>query len=126
MENQNWKYKVTGVKTMFEDKTTPELIIKLCSHIVPQLTKIVTSVENSNIDEDEKYLHSNELEELADNFTFLKELADGTIKEEYWDDYSFEGDFEGWFNDYLSQLYDIGDYRVKLKNGDTQKFIWIG
>lgn len=125
MENQNWKYEVTGVKELFEDETTPELIIKLCSHIIPQLTKIANSVENSNIDDGEKYLHSAELEELADNFAFLKELADGTIKKEDWDDYSFEGDFEGWFNDYLSQLYDIGDYRVRLKNGDTQKFIWL-
>lgn len=120
----NWKYKIK-IKDQFEDKTTPELIIKLCDSLIIQLKQISSKVETSSLTEDEKDDCRIVLEEIIDHFVFLKELADGTIKKLEWDDYSFNGDYEEIFNDYLEQLYDIGDRRVINKYNRSEKFIWI-
>lgn len=119
----NWKYTIK-VKEHFESITTPELIIKLCKILVKRLDSI--------LEDSQKTLHEGsidnlwyELEENKDNFEFLLHLADGTIKEEEWNDYGFERDFEEMFNGYLEQLYDISDTVIQLKNGEQNKLIWI-
>lgn len=106
-----WKHKIR-IKHLFEDKTTPELIVKLCAELEKQLKPINKIYETSD---DGDYVYY-QLEECIDNFEFLKHLADGTIPEIEWKDYGFDGDFEEEFNGYLSQLYDLAD---------TDKFIWI-
>lgn len=118
-----WKYTIK-IKEHFSGVTTPEKVITLCTILIKRLDKI--------LDDSQKTLHEDsidnvwyELEENKDNFEFLLHLADGTIKEEKWNDYGFEGNFERWFNDYLEQLYDISDTVVQLKNGTQNKLIWI-
>lgn len=118
-----WKYKIK-IKEHFDKETTPELIIKLCTILVKKLDKILY--------DSQKTLHEDsidniwyELEEIKDSFEFLLHLADGTIEESEWNNYGFLGDFEGWFNDYLEQLYDISDTVIQLKNGDKNKLLWI-
>jgi hypothetical protein len=119
----NWKYTIK-IKKHFEIITTPELIIKLCTILVKRLDSILEDSQKTLQDDSADDIYY-ELEESKDNFEFLLHLADGTIKEEEWDDYGFEGNFEKWFNDYLEQLYDISDTVVILKNGEKNKLIWI-
>lgn len=121
----NWKYKIE-IKHLFSENTTPELVAELCTKLVKELTKILGTADASNISEDSIDDFWFELEEVKDNFDFLRELADGSITESEWENYSFDGDFESWFNDYLEQLYDIADTKVTLKNGEINKLLWIG
>lgn len=121
----NWKYKIE-IKHLFSEDTTPEIVAELCTILVSKLDKILEKSQKSNISEDSIDEFWYELEEVKDNFDFLRQLADGSIKEEDWKDYSFEGDFESWFNDYLEQLYDIGDIKIMLKNGTKEKLLWVG
>lgn len=119
----NWRNRIL-IKDDFEENTTPELIIKLCDKLIPQLNNIKEKELNSNLCE--KDYVTTELFECIDNFEFLKSLANGNIPEDEWVDYNFYGDFEEWFNDYLDQLYDLGDKIVKDNNNNIEKFIWIG
>ena len=122
----NWKYKIK-IKDLFTDDDNPDksLIIKLCDRLIPQLKSIINEINKSDITEDEIDYYTNKLEEIVDDFNFLKELANGEIKEEEWGNYGFDGDFKEMFNNYLTELYDIGDEQVELNNGDFQKFIWV-
>jgi len=122
--SNNWRYKIS-IKDKFQDETTAELIAELSESMPKQLSEIKKQVANSTLVEDEKSDLDNELEELVGHFDFLKELANGTITEDEWGDYSFDGDFEQWFNDYLTQTYDLGDRRVLNKHNVLEKFMWI-
>ena len=125
METSNkWLYTIK-IKDNFEDEITPELIIKLCSILEHKLGGVNKAVDKSNLKEDEIDYICQELEDIIDNFVFLKHLADGTIPESEWDDYFFDGDFEGDFNGYLSLLYDLSDKRVTDNNGTTHKFLFL-
>lgn len=109
---KQWKHKIK-IKHLFEDETSKELIVKLCNELLRQLNPILKIYETSDDGDTIFY----ELETCVDNFEFLKNLADGTIKSKNWDSYGFDGDFQEFFNDYLNQLYDLGD---------SNKLIWIG
>ena len=109
---KQWKHKIQ-IKHLFEDDTTPELIVKICLELKRQLEKINQKYETS---EEGDYIFY-ELEAIIDNFDFLRQLANGTIPQSEWKDYSFDGDFEETFNGYLSELYDLAD---------QDKLIWIG
>jgi len=119
-----WKYKIT-IKEYFEDETTPELIVSLCARLNLQLNKILKSIDNSNIVEEEKSYLYGDLEMVIDNFDFLNNLANGAIPQKEWENYSFDGDFQKDFNEYLTQLFDLGDMRVNTTAG-IEKFIWVG
>lgn len=122
--SNKWKYHI-DIKSLFEDTTTPELIVKLCDCIIPQLNRILNAVTKSNLIEDDIYRLEINILEIIDNFDFLKSLADGSIPEEEWDDYCFDGDYESMFNNYLKELYDLGDKRVIQTNDMSIKFMWI-
>jgi len=123
--SNKWRNKIS-IKNQFEDDTTPELIIKLTGSLITQLTKIKDREEISNLTDYSKECVLEELELSIDNFEFLGKLADGTIPKDKWKNYSFNGDFEEIFNDYLEELYDLGDNRVTTNNNITEKFLWIG
>lgn len=55
----------------------------------------------------------------------VKHLADGTIPEEEFDDYEFNGNFQEMFNGYFTELYDLADERITLSNNVIEKFLWI-
>jgi hypothetical protein len=109
INERNWKntiklkHIITG-----EDLETNEQVITVVNAIVNILNTSKKRVTNS----DNIY----EYEEIVDNFEFLKTLHDGTISENDWIDYSYEGEATEWFNDYLEQLYDFAD----------SNDIWIG
>lgn len=121
----NWKYKIE-IKHLFKDKVTAELVASICTELVKQLDVILGKSQKANITVESVDDFWNDLEEVRDNFDFLRELADGSIAEEEWGDYSFDGDFKERFNDYLEQLYNIGDMRVTLRNGSIEKLLWVG
>ena len=120
-----WKYKIE-IKHLFKENTTAGLVATICTELVNQLDVILNISQKSNITIESVDDFWYELEEVKDNFDFLRQLADGSIEESEWDNYSFDGDFEEMFNGYLEQLYDIGDMRITLKNGNIEKLLWIG
>ena len=120
----NWKYTIK-IKHLFEDDTTPVLVSTLCESLCKQLSDIKDKVKDSDIAEDDKNTVLDTIEAVEDNFEFLNNLATESIPKTEWDDYNFYGDFEEEFNGYLTELYDLGDMRVELESGDTEKFIFI-
>jgi len=123
-ETNKWKYSI-NIKDSFKDETTPELVAELCEKLISQLNKIKEKVAKSNLTEDEKYEKGEEIDDLIGQFEFTRDLANGTISESEWDNYEFDGDFEQLFNDYMSELYDLGDKRVLNVNDEIEKFIWV-
>lgn len=123
--SNKWKYKLS-IKHLFQDETTNDLIIILCDSLIRQLTKVSNNVVNSNLNEDVVYRISDELDLNIDNFRFLIELADGSIRKQDWLKYEFAGDFQSRFNEYMSMLYDLADERVLTKQNVSEKFIWVG
>lgn len=63
-----------------------------------------------------------EIDEVKDNVSFLKDLFTGKIPEEEWDDYDFDGDYQDWLNGCLTCIWDICDSYVG--KGD-KKFCFI-
>jgi len=122
--SNKWRNEIK-VKHLFEDDVTPELVVTLCDTILVQLKKIQEKEAKRNLVEDSKNHIDSEIDELLGHFEFLRDLADGTIPEDEWNDYSFDGDYEQWFNDYMSQLYDLGDTRVLNASNVLEKFMWI-
>lgn len=126
-----WRH-VVDIKEKFEEEATPEFIRELCDSLISQLETIHKAEKNKKKDQIEKIQRNSileEIERIKENFDFLRSLADGSIPETEWDDFCFEGEFEEYFNDYLSQLYDLGDEKVLIKkiSGDVlEKFIWVG
>jgi len=126
MEKSNkWKYNIK-IKHLLKTETTPEIVSNLCTSLVYQLKKIQDQVQKSNLRIDEAAQMHSELETCIDNFEFLDNFATGKIPKEEWDNYSFYGEYEDWFNDYFEQLYDLADCRVITKQNISEKFIWIG
>jgi hypothetical protein len=124
VQTNKWKYELV-IKDQLTEDSEPEKIIELSNTLVRKLTKLKEKVEKSNLVEDEIENLVEEFERIIDNFDFLKQLADGTIPEDDFDDYSFDGDLEALFNDYLGELYDFGDLKVLNKKNEIEKFIWI-
>lgn len=85
-----------------DDLVDEQQIITLCNSVVNRLERL----KKRFVGKDEEF----ELEDIIDNFKHIISLADGTIKEDEFEDYSFDGDFTELFNEYLEQLYDFADY----------------
>lgn len=135
--SNEWRNKIE-IKHLFTRDTTtsPELTITLCETLIRQLKAIKAREEVGNLCNDDSYIVDEKLTELIDHFEFLINLAqgsipekqglEGAIKEDEWNDFGFDGNYQKWFNDYLSELYDLGDMRVITdKSKVSQKFIWI-
>jgi len=131
--SNKWRNSIK-IKHLFEDDTTPELIVTICDSLIGQIKSIREKEKKGNLTQDSKDDIDDKLFEVLDHFEFLKNLAEGAIEgneseqripEEEWDNYSFDGNFEQWFNDYLSELYDLGDERVDNTHNIREKFIWI-
>jgi hypothetical protein len=101
INERNWKYHLDIKQHLRgEDFDDEAQVITICNIIINQLKRLINKIDDSV-----KY----ELEEIVDNFDFLKQLADGTIPEDTFQEYSFDGNFTDLFNDYLESLYDFGD-----------------
>ncbi|MCZ2129209.1 MAG: hypothetical protein LC109_02970 [Bacteroidia bacterium] len=126
IEKSNKWRNVIVIKHLFQDKTTPELIIQLCDSILIQLKKIQEQEAKSNLTETEKWNIDSRIEDILGNFQFLKDFATGDIPQSEWEDYNFNGDYQEMFNGYLSELYDLGDERVMTTKNTLEKFLWVG
>ena len=137
IRNNNWKYHIK-IKDQFdtEDNNNPDKISKMCSLIIKQLSDLREQVNNSNIIEEEIDDIDMALEELIDHFGFVNEFCTGEIKKEEWSDFDFNGKYNDLFNDYLYELYNLADTRVRcyliikdVKIPDViiiEKFLWVG
>jgi len=124
IRSNKWRNKIK-VKHLFNDDTAPEHIAVICDAIIPQLKRIKAIEAKSNLVDDSKNHVDNELEELIGHFEFLKDFATGEIPESEWSDYDFNGDYKEMFNDYMSELYNLGDRRVLTKFNVQEKFMWV-
>lgn len=122
--SNKWRNSIK-VKHLFTDDSSPEAIATLCATMVSHLKRVKSREAKSNLTEDSKNHVDSELDELIGHFEFLGDLATGKIPETEWNNYSFDGDFEEWFNDYMSQVYDLGDTRVMTTGNVQEKFMWI-
>lgn len=124
-QSNNWRYKIS-IKSNFEDEVTPELVISLSALICSELESVKKKLSSDKqAMADDKYDLMDKINDLIDNFEFARDLANGTIGEDEWDNYSFDGDFEVLMNDYITQLYDVADERIMLKGGILEKFLWV-
>lgn len=120
----NWKYNIK-IKSHFTSQSDEMIVANLCQILIDKLSPICNNLYNSNFVQDEIDYFSNELEQIIDNFNFLKDLCDGTILEKDFDDFNYEGNYEEMFNGYLTELYDLCDKQIVSKNGTIYKFCWI-
>ncbi len=123
--NPNWMYTVK-INHLFTNHTTPEKIVELVNTLIPQLRRIKESfLKSTAFCKEDLDKIGDELENSINNFYFTRALASGEIPEQEWAEYSFEGEFEERFNEYLEQLYDLGDMKPTDKNGMRRKLIFI-
>jgi len=123
----------TRLPTEFREQLTSfgksyEEIEKACLFMDVELKKLKNKIPLSiqKKFEDEKYNDDNiiwewrklseAIDENIDHFDFCKDFANNTIKREEWDDYSFDGDLLGLFNDYLTEFWNICDTVINDKH----------
>jgi len=119
----SWKYSIPI--TLSDDIEDVDLMSNESNHIIRQLKRIKKSVKNSNLIDDEKNTIDYSLSDIIDKFEFFIELLNGNIHPDDWDDYDFDGNFADMFNNYLTELYDLGDTRVITTNDTIEKFMLI-
>lgn len=117
-----------------------EGIEKACGFMIKTLAelkkkipaKIQKQFADPNFIEDDETDRWNKLhyliEETSEHFDFCRNFANGTITKTEWQDYDFDGDLIGMFNDYMSEFWNICDTIMNDKNRydyDVQKFCWV-
>jgi len=124
-----WRYKIK-FKNLLESAPSYSGTSRLISRIKVQLEKINSNISgvvmnHGRLKEDEIDDLQDKLEKLIDDFNFVHELMDGTIPKDTWHEYDYNGDYVSLFNDYLDELYDLGDIIVFNTKNKGQKFIWV-
>jgi hypothetical protein len=115
-----WRNKVK-IKHMFTDDRSNETVLNVANELIPQLEWILER-EKGLGQLDDKY--TDELEEIIENFKFVKyEIEHGGDATEY--------DFDSWcdaFNAYLEELYDLGDTPTSTQTDSMwgENFLWVG
>lgn len=114
----NWKHQVSSefrnkIKTSGKDYDS---ISNMCDSVIQVLESFKTFHKVNN------YRLYEAIGENIDHFQFCKEFAIGSIPQEDWSDYYFDGDLVGMFNSYLNEFYDICDTPI----GDNTKFCFVG
>lgn len=118
-----WKYTIDIKRILNNDTLTIE---EKAKSILSEVKYIKYVTYRSNLTEDEIYFLDESLDLLIDNYNFFIDLCNGTINENEFNDYGFDGDFIKLFDEYLKELYDIADRRVLTKQNELEKFLWIG
>lgn len=100
-------------KKIDECDETQKGIAELCLEMQKALKYLERKV-NLIINPDYYYTDNlkNDIEELYENFGYCRDLCTGQIKEDEWNDFSFDGDFTQLFNDYLEEFWDICDTKI--------------
>lgn len=123
--SNQWKLTLKLFKP-FSDNPSKEDVIESAKEIATKLKNTLKSLDKLKfIDEDEGLYLQDELEMIIDNFEHLVHLMDGTISEEDFDNYSYDGDYISRFNEYMDMLYDIANSRILLKPNVSYKFLWV-
>ena len=108
---KTWKHSVY-IKHLFKTDTTPELIVKLCSELITQLSTILGKYETS--DEDGADIIYYDLEDII---TEWENLRDDALENFNLEDEFYNQELEDQFNSIMNDLYNLGD---------SNKLIWIG
>jgi thiaminase len=120
------------LKKYLSDNSDNESVLKVVNGILPQL-KYIRNIGNRHLDKNEgnnsivkeniEY-YNGQLEELIEEFDWIKNSVESN------EDDPRELGYDDWcdaLNEYLSQLYDLGDSVVEYKSHfDTEKFMWVG
>ena len=109
---KEWKHKIR-IKHLFTTDATPELIVKLCSELITQLSPILGTYETSGDEVDADSIFY-ELEDIID---FLEDLRDDALENYNLEDEFYNKELESEFNSVMEDLYNLGD---------RNKLIWIG
>lgn len=117
MATNEWRHKIV-LQKYFEGETTHELIDKLCKLAI---SKINTVIESEKMRHDQK--SENERDYFIKYLVEARDGFDGAIGAG--EDESVE-DRESNFNYILNELFDIGDMKIELRDGQLQKFMWVG
>jgi len=113
----NWMFETKGIKDIINEPNEDglkdkEICLRATNALIPQLKDIKKKIIASNLKPIDIEYFGDLLDETIDNFEFIIFL-DG--KEDEWNNYDFDGNWSEIFNDYLNDLYDLGDYKPEDK-----------
>lgn len=109
-----WRHKV-AIKDLFVDEASHEAIDALCKRAVKEITVVIKSEDlRRDANDSEREYFVSQLESVKDQFDALIGAGDDTLEER-----------EKNFNYALSELYDVGDMKIELRDGKLQKFLWV-
>lgn len=121
-----WRNKI-NIKSEFTDNESPSEIKRLSNLMILQLSSIIKN-ENRLIAQMEESIRKENIEYYVDQLDELKEEFQW-IAETCGNEDSIDFSFDTWteaFNNYLDQLYDLGDNVVQFNNfHDDEKFLWV-
>lgn len=125
-QSNEWAFTM-NIKEHITNDESKEYIAKLCSIIIKHLNRLIKDLDKSKkYDAEDVHFISTDLCYLKQDFSFLMDVCNGTIKEEDFQDYFFNGDYLAYFNGILDSLYDVADSRILNKKGDVSyKFLLI-
>jgi hypothetical protein len=123
-----WRNKIELKKYLSNDYSNSS-VLKVVNGLLPQL-KYILSTEHRYLDKaNESVMKENieyyteQLEELIEEFDWIRVSIDG---DEDPKEYSYDNWCEA-LNNYLEQLYDLGDSVVKFRTHfEQEKFLWVG
>jgi hypothetical protein len=109
------------IKHIFTENPSNQDVLKVTNHLIPQLEKILAR-ENKLAQLSEYYTES--LEEILVNFMWVR---DSILENKDPAEYGFVDWCEA-FNEYLDQLYDLGDEPTPNSTDSVwgEKFLWVG
>lgn len=116
MATAAWRHKIR-IKHLFEGESTHELIDRLCQHAVKEIKGVIENEElrRDQKDDVERGYFISRLQNLESDFDVnIGAGEDETVE-----------DRQAQFNYMLSELYDVGDTKIELRDGSLQKFCWI-
>lgn len=120
-----WRNKVE-IREQLTGDSSDESVAKVTKVLIPQLQRILELEEkkinnSSGLALNEEFVES--FKELVENF---KWVIDCVEKEEDPEDYSYDDWCEA-FNNYLTELYDMGDTVTgRFEEFHKEKFLWVG
>ena len=126
-----WRNKIE-IKNLFlfDEDESNEKVLEVCNALIPQLENVLNKenrIHNKQLELGKAVTLSKdflkEFENLIEEFKLIKNAIE---KNEDSEDCHFDTWCEA-FNEYLDQLYDLGDYLVTERDfWNDEKFLWIG
>ena len=125
----NWRNKI-NIKDYLTNDDSDESVLKVVTKLIPQLeriikfeyiqlNKITDEIKKDNLD-----YSLSQLEGIVEEFKWIKE---GIETDEDITELGYDGGWCGALNEYLNQLYDIGDSTVHYVSfTNNEKFLWVG